>query len=614
MTYTVWKKAVCLLLAVLFISFSVLGCRKGSEESATTALETGVYDQEACFLTSYLSDAVIVYSKSGGSAISEIAFSLKSVFEGVFGVEIKVREENNTTDATYEIVIGKTNRTAGEDIVSTLQLEDTTMGVIDNTLLLVGGSVEATMSLVSSFIKTVRGMNASTDTLFSNVDAKTVYADAVYHHSSVTMNGKPLSTYVIVYPHKSSFDVLKEKSAEKEAAVLIQERIKAETGFELRLVSDTAKEAACEVLVGRTNRSASAMFDEGLQAVSGDDIYINGANTKIVLGASSYTGIVNAGLSFVENHISKEIKGKPLSITIGEAQTYDETSLIRVLNWNIYHHGAAVSGSIPAATDPKGWNTKKCMEMVLDRVEDVQPDVFITQETNDYWLVYLLDKIGDKYTWAYTRSNGQTRNEQYNAIFYRKDKLRLVDNGMFWFSDTPKKFSNFDFTPTSAIEGTCTNGLATPRFATWAKLEVKATGKRFMAMSCHLDPFNGGGKYKEEGPLRGEKQMQVILNFINKNKDWPVIIGGDFNLKKTNNGVKARTPYQVLDDDPRMKEAGSLAWYANTTDNKVDWVFASQDSIEVLYYESMTIKKYANNRIVAQESDHPAQYTLMYLK
>jgi len=610
MKNAIMKKSLCLFLAILTLAFCAFGCRKGKGEE-TTQPEGGAaagYDQSASFAVANLSQAVIVYSKSGGTKVSEIANALRGELNAVFDAGIKTKDETSDSDAAYEIVVGKTNRTAGADIISTLRADDTTMGVVGNTLLLVGGSAESTSALVNEFIKKVKEMNASAETLFSNADAQTVYADTVFPHADVKLNGAALGDYTIVYPAKSGFDTQKSETAEKKAATLMQERIKAATGFELRVATDNATETACEILVGKTNRKASDVLEGALTKLGSEDVYVNGNGTKIVLGAVTFAGMVNAGLSFVDNHINKEVDGKALDITIGEAQKYDETSLIRVLDWNVYHHGYAGTGAVPPPTDKHGWNTKKCMEMVVEQVETLKPDVFITQETVDFWVIYLMQQIGDEYEWAYTRSSGYTADESHNAIFYRKDKLNLIDNGMFWPSPTPTKFSYFDFTPTSATSGNKLNGLATPRLATWAKFEVKASGQKFMAMSCHLDLFGDA----EKGALRGENQMKVIAEFIKKNADYPVIIGGDFNSRKTNT-QKAMTPYEVLSGTPRMAEASTVALKA-TTGQEIDWVFVSKDSIEVLTYQNIAVRKITTNGVTAQDSDHPAQFVTMYLK
>lgn len=62
-----------------------------------------------------------------------------------------------------------------------------------------------------------------------------------------------------------------------------------------------------------------------------------------------------------------------------------------------------------------------------------------------------------------------------NVIFYRKDRLELLDSGVFWLSETPEKMSS----------GWDSQGRK--RNTNWGKFRDKKSGKTFYLFSSHFD-------------------------------------------------------------------------------------------------------------------------------
>ena len=63
---------------------------------------------------------------------------------------------------------------------------------------------------------------------------------------------------------------------------------------------------------------------------------------------------------------------------------------------------------------------------------------------------------------------------EYSAIFYRTDRLRVLDSGTFWLSETPDKVSR-------GWDGACN------RTVTWVELKDRKSGKEFFYFNTHLD-------------------------------------------------------------------------------------------------------------------------------
>lgn len=68
---------------------------------------------------------------------------------------------------------------------------------------------------------------------------------------------------------------------------------------------------------------------------------------------------------------------------------------------------------------------------------------------------------------------------EFNAIFYRTDKLRLLESSTFWLSNTP------------SVAGSTLEGASLPRIVTWARFAVRASGKVFVVFNTHF-PYESG--------------------------------------------------------------------------------------------------------------------------
>lgn len=97
----------------------------------------------------------------------------------------------------------------------------------------------------------------------------------------------------------------------------------------------------------------------------------------------------------------------------------------------------------------------------------------------------------------------------YDVIFYRLERLELLDQGVFALSETPD-------VPKSKSWNT-----NLPRETTWAKFRDKSNGKVFFLYNTHLD---------HRSVVARRKGTDVNLVHIKANAgDLPVILLGDFN-------------------------------------------------------------------------------------
>lgn len=132
------------------------------------------------------------------------------------------------------------------------------------------------------------------------------------------------------------------------------------------------------------------------------------------------------------------------------------------------------------------------------------PDLVGTQEGLHEQVDYLAERFPEYGVLGEARFGG--RNDEFNAILYRKDRFDVAQSGDFWLSDTPH------------LAGSRTWGNLVPRMATWARFTDKDTGQPFVHLNTHLDHLV---------PSARRRGAQLIHDRLPK--DVPVIVTGDLN-------------------------------------------------------------------------------------
>lgn len=98
---------------------------------------------------------------------------------------------------------------------------------------------------------------------------------------------------------------------------------------------------------------------------------------------------------------------------------------------------------------------------------------------------------------------------EFSAIFYRTDRIQVLDSGTFWLSQTPEVMSKgWD--------------AQLHRICTWAKMKDRKTKKVFYFFNTHLDHI---------GPTARRESAALLLERIGQTAGtkYPVFCTGDFN-------------------------------------------------------------------------------------
>jgi endonuclease/exonuclease/phosphatase family metal-dependent hydrolase len=239
----------------------------------------------------------------------------------------------------------------------------------------------------------------------------------------------------------------------------------------------------------------------------------------------------------------------------------DKSTEIKVMSYNIRY-----------LNDHDGenhWDKRK--HASINMIREEQPTVFGTQEGVWEQMSYFVDNLPEYGHIGIGQDDGKLEGE-IMSIFYHKDKVELLDGGIFWLSETPD-------VPSIGW------GASQHRSCTWTKMRDKKSGKEFFYLNTHLD--------HRSWPAR-EESVKLILARIEEltgGSNIPVFITADWNAVSTH---AIFTPMQDVMLDAREvapitdRRATYNAWKRGDENNEnriIDHIFfrnAEAEKFEVL--------------------------------
>lgn len=212
-------------------------------------------------------------------------------------------------------------------------------------------------------------------------------------------------------------------------------------------------------------------------------------------------------------------------------------------------------------------SVKTRSQLVVSALKQYAPDSFGVQEATEEWMNILRENLGDSYDCVGVPRD-DSKNTEYSAVFYLKDKYELLQSGTMWLSETPD------------VAGSKVKESSYPRIASWAVLKNKETNKVYTHINTHLDHILESARVK---------QVTILTEKIVELKKYgTVVCTGDFNSKEGNNAYLKIT--QTLADTKYLaKESDSGLTFGNYGTNifdskPIDFVFVSKGT-EVSRYK-----------------------------
>ena len=330
------------------------------------------------------------------------------------------------------------------------------------------------------------------------------------------------------------------------------------------------------------------------------DLRTCGQFLGMLIGFDSNETVTMSGCDVTTTYTGQDAKSQvnPLigghkyenGIILVDGRDYNELS---VISFNI-----RVRGGLSELINPNSWSRRKSATPAM--IKDQCPDIFGVQEALSDQLTYVGDNLPNYSYVGVGREDNKEISEitdpeesgEIMAIFYNTSKIKLLEWGTYWLSATPDE-------PSISWEADF------KRTMTWARMQMKYSGKKFFYVNTHLD---------SDGALARKNGLKLILDKIaEKNTDnLPVVLTGDFNIIPTDS---------VLDDVLGKAEMLDARTTATKTDNLPTFNGLGDEEervIDYIYYRGFAscpeyetiVKQYANIQYI---SDHyPIVARLMF--
>ncbi len=211
---------------------------------------------------------------------------------------------------------------------------------------------------------------------------------------------------------------------------------------------------------------------------------------------------------------------------------------------------------LPAKSDgPDYWPHRR--DHFIDTLRAADADIIGTQELHKVQGDDIVREL-PLYSWfGIDRRGGH--DDEHMGVFFRRDRLRVVDLGNFWLSDTPD------------VPGSISWDHPFPRMVTWGLFERIADDKRFYLLNTHFD-------YRPEDREARRRMAEAVIAYVRTlPADVPVVVTGDFNA------TPDEPAYSILTagladawtaTDNRSGPGGTFHAFKGEADRRIDWVLS----------------------------------------
>jgi endonuclease/exonuclease/phosphatase family metal-dependent hydrolase len=177
------------------------------------------------------------------------------------------------------------------------------------------------------------------------------------------------------------------------------------------------------------------------------------------------------------------------------------------------------------------WPNRK--SRLIETIKAMNIDVIGLQEVTHNQLLDIDSGLAD-FNWSGIGRDGGEAGE-YSPIFYNKNKYNLLDEGTFWYSDTPDELS---------IGGPNWGNPSLRRVCSWVKLLPKASSKAFYVYNTHWHHTSDEG-----GQLFRYKAAQLVVEKIQEiSPNQPFLLMGDFNAQSDQKPMQYLLGKETNDD------------------------------------------------------------------
>ena len=373
--------------------------------------------------------------------------------------------------------------------------------VIGNKIVISGRSIADTILAIDKFTADIIDgyTSGSTELVFEN---NKYICEYDHKFDSISINGTDISEYDIVYKKTKAFH-------ENEIVERLQDSIGRLCGFMPKgiLMNTTSNIKTKQIVI----TDSPALTDEikanknallsGVDVASKSVIVVD--ENVIWLSGETLAGLLDTVEKFV-SALESSADGK---VTLESGVSDISNPAIKVMSYNVY---------VSAAT--AGMRRKGVAKTIFDYA----PDIIGVQEASVGWMTMLKADIGSVYDSVgkgreSMNNNPSSRtNGEHCAIFYNKEKYKVLETNTFWLSETPNVQSKHD--ESEYI-----------RIMTYAIFERKSDGFKFMMVNTHLD-------FKES--VKAYQVTKMLEKIEETGFKGLTFITGDFNTNISSGSYK----------------------------------------------------------------------------
>ncbi len=505
------KKSImlaALLLVFIMLVPAMIACDGGEAETTLPeATETVPEETEAPAPASVkLTQGnkalyTIVRPDEAEKAVFDLSKNIAEDLKTATGLDFKQTTDfigwNTVRDPeAYEILLGFTNYDETAAVMKDLKYFDYAVVVRGHKIIITAYTDASLKKAVTFFRNNMIPLIAKGD---DGDYAFTSFTDEIYRGKynidSVTLDGNPLQNYTVVYG--------KGTPAGEAAAQKVVDVLASATGIYLPMMSDKEAEGEFEILVGKTNRAASA----GSEVVPNLSYNVSLQSGKLVFDCRS---LQTAEAAVRKLYAAKMSSGTNIALTSGElcsGTLLTETEFpmtagsdLRIVTYNVL-------------TEKWGGTETSARSEVFGAFLDVyKPDIVGVQELCEQWRKYLPEHLGDYKLIGTVRED---KGFSYSAIVYNAAKYEVLAQGCETYSY---------------------HASAECRNMSWAVFMDPKTGVKFAFISTHWD-FGDEDNKQQMRKVQADEMTRKIES-LKTEYNCPVIITGDFNCNNTSNSYK----------------------------------------------------------------------------
>lgn len=501
----IFRIVMCIVLALLMLA----GCNNtGADNDTTTpaqdtSLPTSDTEQNGKILFSDDVSYTIIRAEDSPQVITDIAVALKNrIADMLESKSIKintdwVRRGEQPDPETREILVGYTNRDETAQVIQTLNSGDFAIRTVGNKVVIAACTADDLRTAAEYFTSQLVSVEKQGDKNIMKMKQDYTYLSG---NRNLFDEANPMSAYRLVYASGNKNT--------KDAADRLASAVEKLCGVKLDVVPDKTAAQDCEILVGLSSRSQTAVLKNmtGLEytvRTDGKKLVIGGGtNMSTMLAADEFATTFLSGMCVPDFRISDNYlcdgKGS-ITLSDGEDPALAEGADLRIMSFNIL---------------AELWNDKPPVAGRDTNVARIlycyRPDVVGLQEVTAVWYD-ALDNLMEG-TYAFAVRTIPSGGPDYSTLMYNTETVELLDSGCTVYSQGNSPLL---------------------RNLTWGYFRRKSDGTTFIVTSTHWDLGSNAAMQQ----VQAVENAKLINELVAKYK-CPVFSTGDYNQAETSYDFK----------------------------------------------------------------------------